>query len=271
VRLVDAASGVAGGGIEVRDSTGAPFRALPTTLTGGTLTAKLDHGSASRIGIRVSAADVAGNAATGQLVEMALSHVRRGRVSLGYNRAVTISGRLRTRDGVTITGQPVQVVQTVRQTGATPQLVQTLATDARGRFSFRAAAGPSRRLRFTFPGGGDALPRSRAASVLVRATSTIHASPSVVTQGGRVRFSGRLGLRSASVPRGGKLVDLQAFDRGRWRTFATARARGSKGAWRSAYRFGNSPGDYRVRLRIRREDVFPYDLGYSRSVTVRVR
>ena len=92
-----------------------------------------------------------------------------------------------------------------------------------------------------------------------------------MAQGGRVRFSGRLGLRFARVPRGGKLVDLQAFDRGRWRTFATARARGSKGAWRSTYRFGKSPGRYRVRLRIRREAVFPYDLGYSRSVTVRVR
>jgi hypothetical protein len=271
VRLVDRASGVAGGGIEVRDSTGAPFRALPTTFRGNVMTATLDHGSAARIGIRVSAADAAGNAATGQLVEMTLSHVRRGRVSLGYNRGVTISGRIRTRDGVTVTGQPIEVEQTVRQTGAAPQLVQTLTTDARGRFSFRAAAGPSRRLRFTFPGGGDTLPRSRAASVLVRATSTIHVSPSTVTQGGRVRFSGRLGLRFARVPRGGKLVDLQAFDRGRWRTFATARARGSKGAWSSTYRFGKVPGRYRVRLRIRREAVFPYDLGYSRSVTVRVR
>jgi hypothetical protein len=271
VRLADGASGVASGAIEVRDSTGAPFRPLPTTLTGSTLTANLDRGRASRIGIRVSAADNAGNAIAGQLVEMTLSHVRRGRVSLRYNRGVTIRGRLRTRDGVTVTGQPIQVEQTVRQIGAAPQLVQTLTTDARGRFSFRAAAGPSRRLRFSFPGGGDALARSRAASLFVRATSTIHASPRVVAQGGRVRFTGRLGLRFARVPRGGKLVDLQAFDRGRWRTFATARARGSKGAWRYTYRFGKSPGRYRVRLRIRREAAFPYDLGYSPAVTVRVR
>jgi hypothetical protein len=92
----------------------------------------------------------------------------------------------------------------------------------------------------------------------------------VVAQGGRVRFSGRLGLRFARAPQAGKLVDLQAFDRGRWRTFATARARGSKGTWRSTYRFGKSPGRYRVRLRIRREAVFPYDLAYSKSIAVRV-
>ena len=105
----------------------------------------------------------------------------------------------------------------------------------------------------------------------VRASSTIRASPRTLRGGGRVRFSGRLGLRGATVPRSGKLVDLQAYDGGRWRTFATARARGSKGAWSSTYRFAGRPGRYPVRLRIRREDVFPYDLGYSRSVIVRVR
>ena len=83
---------------------------------------------------------------------------------------------------------------------------------------------------------------------------------------GRVRFSGRLGLRGATTPRSGKIVELQAFDRGRWRTFATARARGSKGRWSASYTFGGTPGRYPVRLRIRREAVFPYDLGYSRSV-----
>jgi hypothetical protein len=270
VRLADGASGIAGGGIEVRDSTGAPFRALPTTFTGNTMTATLDHGRASRIGIRVSAADNAGNAATGQLVEMTPSHVRRGRVSVRYNRAVTISGRLRTRDGVTVTGQPIQVEQTVRQTGATPQLVETLVTDARGRFSFRADAGPSRRLRFS----------SRAAATRCRARAPLGA-------GARNEHDPRLAARGLprrprpllrqtrralrQRPRGGKLVDLQAFDRGRWRTFATARARGSKGSWRYTYRFGKTPGRYRVRVRIRREAVFPYDLGYSRSVVVRVR
>ena len=86
-----------------------------------------------------------------------------------------------------------------------------------------------------------------------------------------MRFSGRLGLRGATVPGSGKLVDLQAFDGGRWRTFATARARGPKGRWSSTYRFAGRPGRYPVRLRIRREDVFPSSFGYSRPVVVRVR
>ncbi len=105
----------------------------------------------------------------------------------------------------------------------------------------------------------------------MRASSTIHASRRVLRGRGRVRFSGRLGLRGATIPRSGKIVELQAYDRGRWRTFATARARGSKGRWSSSYTFAGTPGRYPVRLRIRREAVFPYDLGYSRFVIVRVR
>jgi hypothetical protein len=275
VQLSDAGSGVAGGGIEVRDSPGAPFRSLPATLTGGKLSAKLDHGDAARVGIRVSAADTLGNGVSGQVVEMSLSSRRRtihgGRISLAYGHGATISGRLRTRDGVPIGGQTVQVERTLHQSGAVAQVIKKVATDARGRFAFRAAAGPSRQLRFVFGGAPDVLAVARVTGVRVRATSTIHASPRLVARGGRVRFSGRLGLQGAKVPPSGKLVALQAFDRGRWRTFATARARGTKGAWRSSYRFGSTPGAYRVRLRIRREAVFPYDLGYSRSVTVRVR
>jgi hypothetical protein len=146
-----------------------------------------------------------------------------------------------------------------------------VTTDAKGRFVYRAPAGPSRRLRFLFAGDPEFAPLTRTAQMRVRASSTIHASPQTLRGGGRVRFSGRLGLRGATVPASGKLVDLQAFDGGAWRTFATARARGSKAGWKSSYRFAGRPGRYPVRLRIRREDVFPYDLGYSRSVVVHVR
>ena len=42
-----------------------------------------------------------------------------------------------------------------------------------------------------------------------------------VRRGGRVRFRGR--LLGKPIPRVGKLIDLQAFDGGRWRTFKTVR------------------------------------------------
>jgi hypothetical protein len=74
------------------------------------------------------------------------------------------------------------------------------------------------------------------------------------------------------VPDGGKLIDLQAYYRGGWRTFATPRT-DARGRWSYRYRFGATRGTvrYRFRARIRREAAYPYELGYSRRVVVTVR
>ena len=61
---------------------------------------------------------------------------------------------------------------------------------------------------FTFPGGADLAPLPRVARMRVRAFSSIHANRHVVNGRGSVRFSGRLGLKGATVPHSGKLVDL---------------------------------------------------------------
>jgi hypothetical protein len=273
VRVADGASGLATGAIEVRNRPSEPFRAVPTTLANGVLTARLDRGSAARAGIRVTVTDNAGNVTAGHLNEMSLRvggrSLRGGAASLGYGRSASVTGRLSTRDGQVIAGVPVTVESTPR--GGSPSVVATVTTSSRGGFTYRAPAGVSRTLKFTFAGGSDLAPLTRSASLRVRASSTISASRTVLNGRGRVRFSGRLGLRGAMVPRSGKIVELQAYDGGRWRIFATARARGSKGRWSASYTFGGTPGRYPVRLRIRREAVFPYDLGYSRSVVIRIR
>jgi nucleotide-binding universal stress UspA family protein len=56
------------------------------------------------------------------------------------------------------------------------------------------------------------------------------------------------------------------------RTFATPRT-DRRGRWAYRYRFGATHGTvrYRFRARIRREAAYPYELGYSRRVTVTVR
>ena len=275
VRVGDGASGVAGGTIEVRSRPSEPFRALPTTLAEGRLTARLDRGSASRVGIRITVTDNAGNVTSGQLNQMSVRvggrSLRGGAASIGYGRTARIAGRLLTRDDQPIASQPISIESTPRVNGAASQVVATVTTNSRGGFTYRAPAGVSRALRFTFGGGSDLVSLTRSASLRVRASSTINASRRMLGGRGRVRFSGRLGLRGATTPRSGKIVELQAYDGGRWRVFATARARGSKGRWSAAYTFAGTPGRYPVRLRIRREAVFPYDLGYSRSVVIRVR
>ena len=70
----------------------------------------------------------------------------------------------------------------------------------------------------------------------------------------------------------GKLIELQAFDGGRWRTFRTTRAN-RRGRFHARYRFTRttSPRTFRFRARARRESRYPYALGVSKVVKVRVR
>jgi hypothetical protein len=95
-------------------------------------------------------------------------------------------------------------------------------------------------------------------------------TPRLLAPGGRMALSGRLRLRGRRLPRSGKRVELQAFDRGRWRVFATTRAFGPRGRWNASYRFGARAGTYRIRVRIPYEGTMPFDRGYSRPVTVTV-
>ena len=106
--------------------------------------------------------------------------------------------------------------------------------------------------------------------MLVRARSSIAVDRRFALNGQAVRFRGR--LARGPIPDGGKLIDLQAFYRGRWRTFATPRT-DSRGRWSYDYRFEATSGivTYRFRARIRREAAYPYELGRSRVVRVTVR
>ena len=87
---------------------------------------------------------------------------------------------------------------------------------------------------------------------------------------GTITISGR--LRGTPLPRSGKVVDLQAFEGGKWRTFDTDP--GAQGrALPLQYRFlrAGSGASFLIRARIRRDDSYPYYLGYSPRVRVRVR
>ncbi len=68
----------------------------------------------------------------------------------------------------------------------------------------------------------------------VPAAATIRASRHTVRNGRRVRFTGK--LRGRPYPPKGKVLDLQAFYRHKWRTFATPRA-ARRGRWMYHYRF----------------------------------
>ena len=67
-------------------------------------------------------------------------------------------------------------------------------------------------------------------------------------------------------------MELQAFEGGKWRDFRSTRAR-KNGRFSTSYRFlrAGRGASFLIRARIRRDDSYPYYLGYSPRVRVRVR
>jgi hypothetical protein len=82
-------------------------------------------------------------------------------------------------------------------------------------------------------------------------------------------MSGRL---HAAPARGlGKVVTMQARERGRWRDFESARSRRG-GRFSARYRFSRGArGTFPIRAVVRAEASYPYATGRSRAVRVRVR
>lgn len=125
-------------------------------------------------------------------------------------------------------------------------------------------------MELSYAGDTNNLPSTAQAALLAPAASTLVPSRTIVRNGQTVLFSGR--LLGGPMPELGRTVDLQAFYRGAWRTFATPRA-DETGAWRHLYRFGATRGTviYPFRVLIQRDAGYPYETGISRTVRVTVR
>ena len=278
ISVLDEGSGLASGQILVRNSGAEPFRALPTSFANGLLTAPLDRGRPSQTDIRVTVSDIAGNSATGAPPRLRLSSVRigrrtrsvrSGRVRIAFGRTALVRGRLTLSAGQPVRFTNITVLGTPRMAGATAQFIGTTTTSRTGRFSFRVPPGPSRTLRFISDASGDALRAARGLGARVPASSTIHASRTRVSGDALVRFTGTVLHGRQPIPRTGLVVVLQGHVRGSWQTFADTRT-DTRGHWRARYRFVGRPGSYPIRVRIRRQNGFPFDLGYSRTLRVRV-
>ena len=192
---------------------------------------------------------------------------RRPRVRFG--RSTTLSGRLISPGGNPLADRDIDISELRSAPGATWRPAGTVRTGKAGRFAFKAPAGPSRRLRFRYPGTATIRGATAGVHLRVRATSSMDVDRKRVVNGEAVTFTGR--IRGEAVPSGGKLLQLQVFSRGSWLTFATPRT-DARGRWQHDYRFTATRGvtRYRFRVRIPREAGFPYDAGTSRAVRVEV-
>jgi hypothetical protein len=215
-----------------------------------------------------------GNGATDTAtVFTAFPHTKDKHETLSFGRHVTARGRLLNAFGQPISGARIALLTRDLRAGATLVQRQTAVTGPEGDFSFRVASTASRLLQFgwleyvndvRFAANGYLTLRARAGA-------SFHVSSHHPQLGQRLTLSGRL----HGVGRGGVTVVLQGKPRGakRYQTFAAATA-SRHGLFKAHYRFRDSASRGRgflFRAHIRPAATFPYEEGYSSSVSVRVR
>jgi len=190
-------------------------------------------------------------------------------LELRHGRRATSNGRLTTAQGAPIPGAPVLVEGQARSGGAFVRL-GTARTDTRGGFRFIIPAGPSRTIRYRYEGTNTIRSASGTLETKVRAAAQLKVNRRRLRNGQVVRFSGR--LLGKPIPRGGKVVALQAKVGRKWRTFANPRAN-VKGVFRHRYRFTSTTRlrRYAFRAVVAREAAYPYEAGMSPIVRVTVR
>lgn len=189
---------------------------------------------------------------------------------VGHGKRASIVGHIGAGLGFPLAGTRLDVLSRPRAAGFDLRRIGAVTTDGQGFFQYTAPKGPSRLLRFSYPGSPVLRPTYAEVELRVPARSSLKASRKRVLNGGTVTFSGK--LSGGHVPRGGRAVELQAYFRKRWRTFASPRT-SSKGRWKHRYRFEATSGKvrYRFRVRIQREEAYPFELGHSRVANVVVR
>ena len=182
---------------------------------------------------------------------------------VSFGKRPRLAGRARRTDGSPIANAAITV------SPRSGDWTRTTTARASGHYSLRLPPGPTRRLRVTAQEPFTTSLVCANARAKTRTGVTLKTNRRV-RPGGTVRFRGR--LKGLPVPRRGKLVELQAFDGGKWRTFSQPRSRKS-GRYKAVYRLRRTfgPRTFTFRARVRREGGYPYELGYSRKVKVRVR
>ncbi len=307
VKAVDRHSGVAHGEIEMRATGTSTWHALATDRSGSLLVARVDDERFRRgaYEFRAHAVDQAGNQAStrrradGSVATLQLPARADTRLAVGVPRVVVrrkeaerdghrrvirhrirrldssvivqaaralrLNGFLTTANGQPIDGATIDALEK-RPEGKLARVgVATTGTD--GKFHYTVKATRNRELLFRYGGSARIGAATTDFTMLVPADSSIRSDRPRLLNGQQVLFSG--GVITRPLPTQGKLVEMQAYFRGRWRTFSTVRA-GPHGRWRFPYRFGGTVGrvTYRFRARLPAEGGYPFISGNSRVVEV---
>lgn len=297
VDTTDRGSGVVSGQIQMRHRGGGNWLTLPTTVSDGRLLAHIDdeHLGDGDYEFQATATDAAGNQRTtaqrvdgsAEIVTLPLrlkigmrsgvvvrgkhgAHLARA-ASASYGQLVRVRGRLRSPEGNPLQDVEVQAWTQIRDGVTPPRLIATVKTTKNGSFTFLVRKGPSRSIKISYAGTAQIRGVTKNLSLSVRAVTSIRSNHKRVVNGEAIRLHGR--IRTGRIPQNGKLVEVQVFTRGKWRTFATAHAGHGHGTWSYNYRFDGTRGlqTYRFRAKVPKEDGYPFATGRSGVVHVRVR
>lgn len=190
-------------------------------------------------------------------------------VRVAFGKKQVTRGTLTTAAGQPIGEAEITVLAKVSADGAQYRAEGSTRTDRAGRFTYTARAGASRTLDFSYRGNSTFKHAGGSVVLKVPASATMKSDRKRTRNGSSVGFRGK--LLGVPYPSKGKVLDLQAHYRGKWRTFATPRAK-LNGGWKYRYRFGATRGHvvYKFRVRVRPSSDYPYELGYSKLITVSV-
>lgn len=292
----DEGSGVTRGQIQIRHHPSGSWLTLPTSVSGDRIVARIDdvHLGDGVYDVEAIATDAAGNQGssarpdgsvadtitlplrlkTRLLTGLVVRHGTRARLARAayarYGQLVRVRGRLTSPEGNPMQDFEVQAWTQVRDSLMPPRLIATVKTTRKGSFSFLVRKGPSRSIRIVYGGTSQIRSATKTLSLNVRSSTSMRPNHKTRVNGEGVRFHGR--IRTGRIPQNGKIVEVQVFVRGKWRTFATTRA-GQRGTWAYNYRFDGTRGNqtYRFRAKVPRETGYPFATGLSRIARVRVR
>jgi hypothetical protein len=209
------------------------------------------------------------NAAAQAALAVKWQATRSQRLASAYGHAETILGRLTNADGVPIGAAQVNVLSTSDYVGARVAAMASVRTDADGRFTLPVPAdSASRTLSFQYSDELGAPPVvTKTLFLSVRAGVSLRIVPRTASAGSSIYFSGR--LRGGPIPKGGKLLVLEARSPGgAWLEFNVIRS-SSRGRFHASYRFKFAgPAKYQFRVLCEAEADYPFATGASNVVRV---
>ena len=191
-------------------------------------------------------------------------------INVPYGQRVPISGRVVDPAGRPIVGAAIDIRSIDNVPGAKAAAIKTVRTDSNGVYRFVAPVGVSRTITFGYRYREGDQEYAGTSTLVIAVNAKINVKPSKRSARNKqkVIFRGKV----AGAPmNSNKRVELQAKVGSVWRTIGNAKLR--KGKYAIAYHFKRTTvtSTYQFRARVMPAMAWPFEAGYSKVVSVKVR